>query len=70
MYNCTYVLYIHIHIYIKRVREYTPMYTCGLLWTRESFYVYLCLCVYMCVLSVSALYNLSKVNMDCLGNID
>ena len=69
------MFYISTFIFISR--ESGNSHLCihvDYLWTRESFYVYLCVCVCacarVCVLSVSALHNLSKVNMDCLGIID
>ena len=46
MYNCIPVLYTHIHIYIKRESGNTHLCIhVDYLRIRESFYVYLCVCM-------------------------
>ena len=75
MYILIYLCFIYPHSYLYQESQgiHTYVYMWIIYGPGNHFMcicVCVCACARVCVLSVSALHNLSKVNMDCLGIID
>ena len=75
IYILIYLCFIYPHSYLYQESQgiHTYVYMWIIYGPGNHFMcicVCVCACARVCVLSVSALHNLSKVNMDCLGIID